>query len=105
MPKDREAQTSYDILAKYVRDHPPDYGDGNANSILEMLFCQYEEFNQFDTEEIKRDFRRLYEQMNGLSIKQMDPVIDTTCTLCREHQKSGFIEGIKVGVRLGMEFM
>ena len=43
-------------LRNYIADHPPDYGDGNAKSILEMLFCHYTEFNRFDTDAIKLGF-------------------------------------------------
>lgn len=31
----------YRALLNDVRNHPPDYGDGNAQSILEMLYGYY----------------------------------------------------------------
>lgn len=35
----------------------------------------------------------------------MDKIIDTVCVLCREHELSGFEEGVKVGIRLKQELV
>ena len=92
-----------EILWDYIEKNPPNYGDGDAQSILEMLFCHYEEFNRFDTEEIRAEFDALYQELSEMSLRQLDKVIDTTCSLCRSHEMAGFTEGVKVGVRLGRE--
>jgi hypothetical protein len=39
-----------------------------------------------------------------LTRPQKDYII-STCTLCREHEKSGFVEGVKVGIRLAQELV
>ena len=52
---------------------------------------------------IKEDFNELYRQMNGMEIKEMDKIIYPVCTLCRDHQRSGFVKGVKVGIRLKSE--
>lgn len=90
----------YRSLLDYVKDHPPNYGDGGAQSILEMLYGCYNQCNRMDTEAIKAGFEELYEQMAGVPLRDMDNIIYTTCTLCREHEKSGFVAGAKVGIRL-----
>ena len=41
--------------------------------------------------------------MNGKSLKEIDEIIYTVCTLCRNHEKAGFIEGVKVGMNLAKE--
>lgn len=94
----------YDILRKYVVDNPPNYGDGDAHSILDMLFLRYEESNRFDTEEIRNGFHELYQKLDEMSLQQLDQVIYTTCGLCRSHEMAGFVEGVKVGVRMSIEF-
>jgi len=48
-------------------------------------------------------FNELYQQMNGMTIRDMDKVIYPVCKLCRDHEKAGFIEGIKVGIHLATE--
>lgn len=91
----------YHQIMGHIKEHPPDYG--NSDSILEMLFTTYHQYNQMDTKEIKRDFNRLYVDMTGLSLREMDPIIDSVCCLVSSHQKSGFIDGIKVGLLIAEE--
>ena len=59
----------------------PNYPD-HAESILEVLFDAYNESSGFDNAAIKADFEKLY---------------------CRDHEKAGFIEGVKVGMSLDKE--
>jgi hypothetical protein len=37
------------------------------------------------------------------SLRERDNIIDTVTTLCWYHEKSGFIEGIKLGILLATE--
>ena len=74
----------------------PNYPD-NAESILEVLFDAYNESSGFDNATIKADFEELYRLMNGKSLKEIDEIIYAVCSLCRDHEKAGFIAGIKIG--------
>ena len=56
-----------------------------------------------DDDAIKKDFSELYHLMNGMTLTQIDTVIDPVCKLCKDHQRSGFVEGIQLGIRLGEE--
>ena len=80
----------------------PNYPN-NAESILEVLYNTYNEYSCFENEQIKADFEELYQCMNGKSLQEMDEIIYAVCTLCRDHEKAGFIEGIKVGINLTKE--
>ena len=82
----------------------PNYPD-NAESILEVLFDAYNEASGFDNAVIKADFEELYRLMNGKSLKEIDEIIYAVCTLCRDHEKAGFIEGIKVGFILAKDLV
>ena len=75
----------------------------SPESLLEMLFNVYTEFNGFDNQIIREDFNDLYTAMNGKTLREMDQLIYPVCTLCRDHEKVGFQEGIKVGIRLALE--
>lgn len=68
-----------------------------------MLFNVYTEFNGFDNQIIREDFNNLYAAMNGKTLREMDQIIYPVCTLCRDHEKTGFQEGVKVGIRLARE--
>ena len=88
-------------LQAHIERHTPDFGD--ADSVLTLLYEAYSDCNRMDDAVIKEDFHRLYEQMNGLTLRDMDRILDPVCTLCRSHERCGFVEGIKVGVRLIQE--
>ena len=88
-------------LKQHIADNPPNYGD--ADSVLGLLYECFNENNPYDNDQIKADFEELYRQMNGMSLRDMDKVIYPVCKLCRDHEKAGFIEGIRIGVLLAQE--
>ena len=61
------------------------------------------EFNGFDNQIIREDFIDLYTAMNSKTLREMDQIIYPVCTLCRDHEKTGFQEGAKVSIRLAQE--
>ena len=91
----------FEAMKNYIQKHPPNFGDGE--SVLSMLYECYNENNPYDNEQIKKDFNELYRQMNGMPLREMDNIIYPVCKLCRDHEKSGFIEGICLGVLLAQE--
>ena len=91
----------YDVLKRIVADHQPNFGDGD--SVLTMLYEAYSECNRLDDAQIKDDFHELYQLMNGMDLREMDRIIYPVCKLCRDHEKAGFIEGVKVGILLQLE--
>jgi hypothetical protein len=88
-------QSKPDILQPNYPDH--------AESILEVLFDAYNESSGFDNAAIKADFEELYRLMHGKHLKEIDEIIYAVCTLCRDHEKAGFIEGVKAGISLANE--
>ena len=72
-------------------------------NILEMLYEAYNDTTGLDNAEIKADFEKLYQLMNGKPLQEIDEIIYAVCTLCRDHERAGFIEGVKVGIGLGQE--
>ncbi len=91
----------FEKLKAYIQSKPPNYGDGE--SVLTMLYECHNESNPYDNEQIKADFNELYRLMNGMELREMDRIIYPVCRLCRDHERSGFIEGIKIGVLLQAE--
>jgi len=89
-------------LEQQIADNPPNFGD--ADSVLGLLYECFNENNPYDNEQIKADFEMLYRQMNGMPLREMDRIVYPVCILCRDHERSGFVEGVKVGIRLYSEF-
>ena len=72
-------------------------------NILHLQYDAYNDTTAMDNEEIKADFERLSQLMNGKPLQEVDEIIYAVCTLCRDHEKAEFIEGVKVGIGLGQE--
>ena len=89
-------------LEQQIADNPPNFGE--ADSVLGLLYECFNENNPYDNEQIKADFNELYRQMNGMPLREMDQIVYPVCKLCRDHERSGFVEGVKVGIRLYSEF-
>ena len=92
------------ILKRHVAENPPNYGS-DAQSILEMLYSYYHECNNTETDAVKAAFEDLYQRMHGMPLREMDRIVDAVCILCREHEKAGFVEGVRLGVQLGLEII
>lgn len=93
--------TFFENLKTYIEQHLPNYSDGE--SILTLLYEVYSDVNRMDDDAIKKDFGELYQMMNGMTLTQMDVILNPVCRLCRDHEKAGFIEGIKIGVQIYSE--
>ena len=89
-------------LQTHLANQQPNYPN-NAESLLEVLFDAYNESSGFDNATIKADFEEFYRLMNGKALKEIDEIIYAVCTLCRDHEKAGFVEGIKIGTKLLIE--
>ena len=88
-------------LEQQVAENPPNYGD--ADSVLGLLYEGFNENNPYDNDQIKADFEELYRQMNGMPLREMDQIVYPVCTLCRDHERAGYMEEIKIGIRLQAE--
>ncbi|MBR4289474.1 MAG: hypothetical protein IKT52_02405 [Oscillospiraceae bacterium] len=88
-------------LKQWTTDNPPNFGD--ADSVLGLLYECFNENNPYDNEQIKADFNELYQQMNGMPLREMDQIIYPVCKLCRDHERAGFVAGVKTGIYLADE--
>lgn len=89
------------MLKAYADTHTLSFGEGE--SVLTMLYECHNENSPYDNEQIKADFNELYQQMNGMTLREMDQIIYPVCKLCRNHEKAGFEEGIRLGILLARE--
>ena len=96
-----ELKTYVKALNTCITTSPPDLN--NEDSVLGILYEAYSETSAMYDDEIKADFHALYEAMHGMPLREMDKIIYPVCTLCRDHQRSGFVEGVRVGMILSEE--
>ena len=91
----------YDVLRKSISERRPNFGNGD--SVLAMLYEAYSECNQMEDAQIKVAFEELYRQMNGMELHEMDRILDPVCSLCRSHERAGFIAGVATGININEE--
>lgn len=91
------------VLGEHIQSQPLKLGD--VESVLDLLYESYIDLQGYDNEQVKSDFNELYSLMNGMPIREMDKIIYPICTLCRDHERSGFIHGVKVGLHLSRELI
>lgn len=92
------------MIAPYIqklKDHAQATSDGE--SLLALLYEAYSEVHRLDNAQIKEDFNELYGHMNGMTLHEMDQILDPVCSLCRNHERAGFLNGVKIGVMLAYE--
>ena len=95
------AQEFVYFLERYIAEKPPNFGDGD--SVLTLLYEAYNDANNMDNGEIKAGFRELYQTMNGMSLREMDTIVNPVCALCRDYEQAGFVHGVEVGMLLAKE--
>lgn len=88
---------------KELRQYINQMQSADGKSVLETLYEYHNEHQPYDNEQIRADFQLLYQRMHGMLLKAVDKVIDVVCDLCRDHERSGFAEGVKTGIRLAEE--
>ena len=88
-------------LETYVASRKLKLRDGE--SVLSLLYEAYGDANRIDDGKIKADFAELYRLLNGMPLREMDWIINPVCTLCRDHERNGFVHGVLVGIRLAQE--
>ena len=89
-----------EVLQQHFAQDPPAYGD--AESVLDMLFWHYTEYNQIDNEKIKAQFAKLRDYLN-LPPQEYDEVFYIVSDLCILHSSTAFAEGIRWGFQLRVE--
>ena len=88
-------------LRDYCKQNPPNHGD--AETVLNLLYRTYTEYNPVDNEKIKSSFTTLRNHFPELDLKQFDSIFTTVSDLCLECEQLAFVEGFRLGVTLMLE--
>ena len=93
----------------YLAEHPVDY-HGDVDSLLELLYHFFTEYEPVENEELRRQFAELEHQLmsslgeTGDSCREtVESLMTIVSSVCAECERAAFMEGVKVGVRLILE--
>ncbi|MBQ7784902.1 MAG: hypothetical protein IJ381_01960 [Clostridia bacterium] len=92
-----------ETIKTFLSENKPNYGAGNIDSLLGMLYWDYTERNPINSPQIKEDFRRLHSWFDGLSREEDDKIFSLILGLLEQHQFQAFREGMHVGLRMMTE--
>lgn len=90
-------------LAQYLAEYPIDFGTSDADSILDFLYGAYSESHESDPPETKALFAQLGEHLEMLPLETNNAMFFIIVKLCTEHERRGFIEGIRWGMQIATE--
>lgn len=93
-------------VVRYLKEHPANY-QGQVDTLLELLYQAFTEYNSAETQEFRKQVDPLDETLRNLveTDEEADEYMNTVFSLCTAYERQGYIEGIKVGARLMMELM
>lgn len=93
-------------VIQYLKEHPANY-QGQVDTLLELLYQSFTEYNSVETPEFKKAIHPLREKLRLLvdTEQDADDYMDIVFSLCAAYERQGYIEGIKVGARLMMELL
>ena len=92
-----------EVFNQFLAENQTAYQCPNVDSLLDMLYCCYQNHRGIDPEEIQAHFDTLYDLLGETVPGKGDDIIHTACQLCGAHQKQAFQEGIVLGFRLYTE--
>lgn len=93
-------------VVQYLKEHPANY-QGQVDTLLELLYQAFTEYNSAETPEFRKQVDPLDETLRSLveTDEEADEYMNIVFGLCTTYERQGDIEGIKVGARLMMELM
>jgi hypothetical protein len=90
----------------YLLRNPVSYS-GDVDSLLEMIYFRYTEYNPVENERVKSCFLGFLEKLHNLlrDEEEENQMIDLVGNACAEYERTAYMEGVKVGIRLMIEVM
>ena len=77
--------------------------NSGEETLLNVLYLNYAENRQTDTETITHLFDKLYANIHFLNLQSTDIIIDLVCSLCTEHERLAFYAAFKAGCQFAAE--
>ena len=89
---------------KYLRELKNDaLKQADGESLLDVLYENYDAFWGDDDDTIRSFFGEIYDVLSDKPLQETDEIINSVCALATYYERRGFTEGVKTGIRLGIE--
>lgn len=91
-------------VKEYLTQHPADYEE-QVDSLLELIYMAYTEYNSVETPELKAGISEAEKELRSLvdTEAERERYMNAVYHMCAIFEKTAYIEGMKTGARLVME--
>lgn len=91
-------------VKEYLTQHPADYLE-QVDSLLELIYMAYTEYNSVETLELKAGISEAEKALRSLvdTEAERERYMNAVYHMCAVFEKTAYIEGMKTGARLVME--
>lgn len=91
-------------VKEHLEQHPVDY-QGQVDSLLELIYMAYTEYNSVETPELKAGISEAEKELRSLADteSERERYMNAVYRMCAVYEKIAYIEGMKTGARLVME--
>lgn len=95
-----------DKFKLYIQEHPYNFY-GDVDTLLELIYFHYTEYNPVETPEFKAAIHPLERTLRSLveTDEGADEYMNIVYELCIAYERQAYMEGMKLGARLVMELM
>lgn len=96
-------QTFLELLKQCTESHTFNTGDPENKTVLDQLFCAYQDSHETDPPEIKEGFKELESFLEVLPLDDNNSVFNLCCRICVAYEHKAFIDGFHYGTQLMKE--
>lgn len=91
-------------VKEYLTQHPADYLE-QVDSLLELIYMAYTEYNSVETPELKAGISEAEKALRSLvdTEAERERYMNAVYHMCSVFERIAYIEGMKIGARLVME--
>ena len=90
-------------MKEYLTQHPVDYLE-QVDSLLELIYMAYTEYNSVETPELKAGISEAEKERSLVDTEaERERYMNAVYHMCAVFEKTAYIEGMKTGARLIME--
>ena len=96
-------QTLLELLERCAESNTFDTGDPENRTVLDQLFCVYQDSHETDPPEIWDGFVELESFLETLPLDDNNAVWNLCCRICVAYEHKAFIDGFHYGTQLMKE--
>ena len=96
-------QPLLELLKRCAENRTFNSGDPDCKTVLDQLFCIYQNTRESDPPDIREGFHELDKLLRTLPLDDNNAVWNLCCRICTAYEHKAFIDGFHYGAQLMKE--